>query len=339
MLEIPEERIGRKAHFFEMGGHSLSATRLISKIKERFRTEIGLSYVFEHPRLNEIASNLTNSQNKSNDSDDYPEIQASRKFSGKEDQARVTGLLENKVVLVTGGSRGIGRTTARLLASHGASVAINYLKSDQQAMTIKKLIEDDGGIAEIFKGDATDPEQVNDLVNQVRLRFGRIDVLVVNAAIGFKVAPFVDSEWTDFEHKLTNELKSIFLLCKAVTPEMIERKSGSIIAVSSAMSKLAQHGYSAHSAAKAALDAFVRALASELGPEGIRINTVAPGLVMTDAAATMSSQIKTASAARCPLRRNGLPKDVAGAILFLASDFSQYITGTYLPVDGGHTML
>ncbi|HEX9061655.1 MAG TPA: SDR family oxidoreductase, partial [Clostridia bacterium] len=339
VLEIPEERIGRKAHFFEMGGHSLSATRLISKIKERIRTEIGLSYVFEHPRLNEIASHLADSRRKSNDSDDYQAIHVSRKHSGDGHQVRVPGLLENKVVLVTGGSRGIGRTTVRLLASHGASVAINYLKSDEQARIVKEIVEEDGGIAEIFQGDITDPQQVNNLVNQVHQRFGRIDVLVANAAMGFKVSPFVDSKWDDFELKLTSELKSIFLLCKAVTPEMIERKNGSIIAVSSTMSKLAQHGYSAHSASKAALDAFVRAVASELGPDGVRINTVAPGLTLTDAAATMSNHIKEASAAHCPLRRNGLPRDIAGAILFLASDLSQFMTGTYLPVDGGHTML
>lgn len=339
VLEIPEERIGRRAHFFEMGGHSLSATRLVSKIKERFRSEIGLTYVFEHPRLDEMAGILSDSRSKLNDESDYPAIHVSRKSSGEGHQVRVPGLLENKVVLVTGGSRGIGRSTVRLLASHGASVAINYLKSDEQARVIKEIIEEDGGVAETFQGDTTDPQQVNDLVSQVRRRFGRIDVLVANAAMGFKVAPFIDSEWADFELKLTNELKSIFLLCKAVTPEMIERKSGSIIAVSSTMSKLAQHGYAAHSAAKAALDAFVRAVASELGPDGVRINTVAPGLILTDAAATMSNQIKDASATRCPLRRNGLPRDVAGAILFLASDLSQFMTGVYLPVDGGHTML
>ncbi len=339
VLEIPEERIGRKAHFFEMGGHSLSATRLISKIKEQFEVEIGLSYVFEHPRLNEIADYLTDIRSKSNNSDDYTAIHVPRKSSGKGHQVSVPGLLENKVVLVTGGSRGIGRSTVRLLASQGASVAINYLKSEEQARMIKEIIEEDGGVADIFQGDTTDPQQVNELVNNVRRRFGRIDVLVSNAAIGFKVAPFVDSEWADFELKLTNELKSIFLLCKAVTPEMIERKSGSIIAVSSTMSKFAQHGYVAHSSAKAALDAFVRAVASELGPDGIRINIVAPGLTLTDSTATMSNQLKDASATRCPLRRNGLPRDIAGAILFLASDLSQFMTGVYLPVDGGHTMV
>jgi NAD(P)-dependent dehydrogenase (short-subunit alcohol dehydrogenase family) len=204
---------------------------------------------------------------------------------------------------------------------------------------VKQIILEDGGDAEIFQGDSTDPQQVKFLVEQVRDRFGKIDVVVANAAIGFQIAPFINSNWADFERKLDDELKSIYMLCQAVVPEMMERKSGSIIAVSSTMSKLAQHGYSAHSAAKAALDAFIRALAIELGPDGVRLNTVAPGLTLTDATAPMPNQTKDTAAARCPLRRNGLPRDVAGAILFLASDLSQFMTGTYLPVDGGYTML
>jgi amino acid adenylation domain-containing protein len=383
VLEIPEERIGRRAHFFEMGGHSLSATRLVSKIKECFKREIPLSYVFEHPHLYEIAAYIDRigeqcisrksildcmDEQWSDESETIRRDKIGEQFregetvscneknpksfgngqisinglcmdSNRGRQVRVPGLLENKVVLITGASRGIGRATARLLASHGASVAINYFKSDQHAMSIKEIIEEDGGIADVFQADITDAEQVNKLVEQVHRRFGRIDVLVANAAMSFKITPFVSSEWADFELKLVNELKSIFLLCKAVTPEMIERKSGSIIAVSSTMSKNAQNGYSAHSASKAALDAFVKAVAAELGPDGVRMNIVAPGLVLTDSSASMANEIKEASAKHSPLRRNGLPRDIAGAILFLASDLSQFMTGTYLPVDGGHTML
>ncbi|MBN1601029.1 MAG: amino acid adenylation domain-containing protein [Chitinispirillaceae bacterium] len=338
VLEIPEERIGKRSHFFELGGHSLSATRLIARIKERLGIESGLSLVFEHPRLNELASNLPLST-KAQDSDDDSIIVKSLSRPSVKCQSRIPGLLEGKVVLVTGGSRGIGRSTVRLLASHGASVAINYLKSRDGAMAVKEIINEDGGTADIFQGDTTDPAQVSDLVKNVRERFGKIDVLVSNAAIGFNVSPFMLSKWEDFERKLSNELKSVFLLCQAVVPEMIDRKNGSIIAISSTMSKHAQPGYSAHGAAKAALDSFVRSLADELGPDGVRINTVAPGLTLTDATAPMAQQIKETAATRCPLRRNGLPRDIAGAILFLASDLSQFMTGTYLPVDGGYTTL
>ncbi len=338
VLEIPEDRIGKRSNFFELGGHSLSATRFIARVKEQLGVDVGLSVVFEYPHLVELASNLSMSTKAQDNTDDSIIIASQIKKPVRRHNSP-PGLLENKVVLVTGGSRGIGRSAVRLLASHGASVAINYLKSNNQAIAVKEIIDEDGGISEIFQGDTTDPDQVNELVNNVRNRFGTIDVLVNNAAIGFTVAPFLQSNWDDFERKLTNELKSIFLLSQAVVPGMIEQKCGSIIAVSSTMSKSVQHGYCAHGAAKAALDSFVRSLANELGPEGIRVNTVAPGLTITDATAPMAYQIKETAATRCPLRRNGLPRDIAGAILFLASDLSQFMTGTYLPVDGGYTML
>jgi NAD(P)-dependent dehydrogenase (short-subunit alcohol dehydrogenase family) len=120
---------------------------------------------------------------------------------------------------------------------------------------------------------------------------------------------------------------------------MLRRKSGSIVALSSSLSKRGNEGFLAQSTAKAAVDAFVRALASELGPGGVRVNTVAPGLTLTDAAFPMSPANKSRIASMCPLRRNGVPEDMAGAVLFLASDLSQFITGTYVPVDGGFTML
>lgn len=338
VLEIPEEAIGRRTHFFEIGGHSLSATRLIARMKDQLGLEIGLSQVFEYPRLEELGQYVCDSQKVRQVEDDLRLPKRSESISPFERRG-VPGLLENKVVLVTGGSRGIGSTTVRLLASQGASVAINYVQSHGRATQAKELIEHAGGIAEVFRADITDVDQVAQMVSQVRSRFGKIDVLVANAAIGFKIQPFLEYDWADFERKLNDELRSMFYLCQAIIPEMVERKTGSIVAVSSSMSKLAQDGYVAHSTAKAALDAFVRALAVELGPEGVRINTVAPGLTLTDATANMPHQQKDAAAARCPLRRNGLPRDVAGAVLFLASDLSQFMTGAYLPVDGGFTML
>jgi len=338
VLDFPEDRIGRHAQFFELGGHSLSATRLIARVKERFGVEIGLSQFFEHHRLDELAEIISAAAKPADADDDVLFLSMARPVVRH--RAAIThGLLEDKVVLVTGGSRGIGRAAVRLLARHGASVAINYLRSDDHARMVNDIIIEDGGVSDIFKADTTDPQQVKDLVGSIEKKFGKIDVVVANAAIGFKITPFISGTWNDFERKLTDELKSLYLLCQEVVPGMMERHSGSIIAVSSTMSKLAQPGYSAHGAAKAALDAFVRSLAIELGPEGIRINTVAPGLTLTDATAAMPQTIRDTASARCPLRRNGLPRDVAGAILFLASDMSQFMTGTYLPVDGGYTML
>jgi len=226
-----------------------------------------------------------------------------------------------------------------LMASHGAKVAINYLQNQSRASRVRELIESEGGVAELFQADVTDPSQIARMVDGVREKLGQIDVLISNAAIGFKMRSFVDYEWEDFQRKLDGELQSIFYLCKAVVPDMIARGGGSIVAVSSSMSRTWGNGFIAHSTAKSALDSFVRSLACELGPEGIRVNTVAPGLILTDATANLSPHTKDAASARCPLRRNGLPRDVAGALLFLASDLSQFMTGTYTPVDGGFTML
>ncbi|MFW5774939.1 MAG: SDR family oxidoreductase, partial [Chitinivibrionales bacterium] len=340
VLEVPEDYVGKRANFFELGGHSLSATRLIARIKDSMEIEIGLSHIFEYPRLDEMALSLQSfckPEDTVTDTNSFSKKTQGGGFNIR--QVRAPGLLDDKVVLVTGGSRGIGRSAVRLLASQGASVAVNYLQSSERALMVKEIVEEDGGDAEVFQGDTTDPQQVKALIEQVRSHYGKIDVVVANAAIGFTIEPFIDSNWMDFQKKLTDEIKSIFLLTQQVVPEMIERKNGSIIAVSSTMSKISHPGYAAHSAAKAALDAFVRSLAIELGPEGVRINTVAPGLTLTDATAAMSNKIKEVAAANCPLRRNGLPHDIAGAILFLASDLSQFMTGSYLPVDGGYTML
>lgn len=339
VLEVAEDEIGRRTHFFEIGGHSLAAARLVARVKDRLGLELGLSQVFDYPRLEELSRYLHQAQAPDQAEDDEAGEEPYRLTPLRGGTQRITGLLEEKVVLVTGASRGIGSATVRLLASQGARVAINYVHSQDRADRAREVIQQDGGIAETFQADITDAEQTDRLVRDVRSRFGKIDVLVANAAIGFKIRPFLEYEWVDFERKLNDELKSVFYLCQAVLPEMIERRNGSIVAVSSTMSRQSEQGYVAHAAAKAALDAFVRALAIELGPSDIRVNTVAPGLTLTDATAALSLQQKDAAAARCPLRRNGLPRDVAGAVLFLASDLSRFMTGTYLPVDGGFTML
>jgi len=336
VLEVPEDEIGKETHFFEIGGHSLSATRVIARIKERLGLEIGLSQVFERPRLDQIAEVLDQVRADGHLPDEQPALETRTSHSGA---ARVPGLLTDKVVLVTGSSRGIGSATVRLLANHGAQVAINYVQNEARAQRVRDIINQEGGTAETFQADVTQRDEVQQLVQSVRARFGKIDVLVSNAAIGFKIQPFLDYDWDMFERKVTDELKSMFYLCQAVIPEMVARKSGSIIAVSSSMSKVTNNGYIAHGTAKAALDSFVRALANEIGPDGVRVNTVAPGLTLTDATAVVSHQQRDAAASRCPLRRNGLPRDVAGAVLFLASDLSQFMTGAYLPVDGGFTML
>ena len=130
-------------------------------------------------------------------------------------------------------------------------------------------------------------------------------------------------------------MKAAFFCCKAVVPSMVERKNGCIIGISSGLSRVPGEGFCAHSTAKSGLDAFLKSLALELGPKGIRVNVVAPGLTQTDSTAFLSQKEKDASAQMTPLKRIGLPEDVAGAVLFLASGEARFISGTYLPVSGG----
>ncbi|KAH6628118.1 hypothetical protein F5144DRAFT_549468 [Chaetomium tenue] len=333
VVNMPVARIGRQTHFFEIGGHSLSAMRVLARIKDVFRVELGLSELFAAPRLEALAAVILARVGSRMSSWEVPAA------TGAPRPARGFGLLHDKVVLVTGGSRGIGLSTALLLAEQGAKVAINYRDSKAQALGVKDMIEADGGTAEVFGADVTRAEEVAAMVKAVYSRFGHIDVLVVNAHIHFRHRSFLEYEWADLEQKVSDELKAVFHPCRAVAPDMVRRGGGSIIALSSTLSKRSNAGFLAQSTAKAAVDAFVRSLAAELGPHGVRANTVAPGVTLTDAALPMAPHVKESVAAICPLRRNGLPEDMAGAVLFLASDMSRFMTGVYLAVDGGFTTL
>ncbi len=251
----------------------------------------------------------------------------------------ISKLMNNRVVLITGASRGIGAATAKVLARQGAAIGVNYFNSEAAARQVVDEITSSGGKALAVKADVRDPQQVEAMVQQVAEAFGTIDTLIANANAAFFVSSFVATPWEDFEAKLLGELKATFFPCKAVVPSMIEQKQGCIIVVSSGASRMPSEGLSAHSTAKSALDAFVKSLAFELGPCGIRVNAVAPGLTLTDATGWFPQEAKDAAAQQVPLRRNGLPEDVAGAILLLASEEARFITGAYLPVSGGVQML
>jgi 3-oxoacyl-[acyl-carrier protein] reductase len=247
-------------------------------------------------------------------------------------------ILQDKVAIVTGSSRGIGAAAAKLLAAHGARVTINYARNAAAGERVVSDIKKAGGQAILVQADVTVRDEVEDLVRKTESDLGAVDILVNNANMSFPVVPFVQFPWDGFEQKLLHEMKAAFFCCQTVVPGMIERKSGCIVNVSSGLSRSPGVGFVAHTAAKSALDAFSKALALELGPHSIRVNVVAPGLTVTDATAHQPPEVKKAVAEHTPLRRVGEPDDIAGAILFYCADWSKFVTGTYLPVSGGIQM-
>ena len=248
-------------------------------------------------------------------------------------------LLEGRIALVTGASRSIGAATATLLASQGAAVAVNYLHSRKRALELVDSIESADGRAIAVRADVRERDQVDAMVKEVNRHLGAIDTLVLNASIGFPTVPILDFSWEAFEAKLTGELKAAFFSCQAVAPSMVESGGGCIVVVSSGLSRFSAPRMSAHSTAKAGLDSFARSLAIELAHHSIRVNTVGPGLTITDATAGLPQDQKDAIAQGTPLGRNAEPEDVAGVILTLASDYSGFVTGSYVPVSGGRQML
>jgi 3-oxoacyl-[acyl-carrier protein] reductase len=248
-------------------------------------------------------------------------------------------VLKDKVAIVTGSSRGIGAATAELLAENGAKVVVNYNQNKEQGEKVLKNIQAKDGTAILVQADVTNLEQVEAMVQQTEEKLGPVDILVNNANMHFSIEPFESHKWEDFRNKIVNEMKASFFSCQAVVPSMIKRGGGCIINVSSGLSRNPGIGFIAHTSAKAALDGFSKSLALELGPHGIRVNVVSPGLTETDATAHRPEEMKKAVVAHTPLMRVGYPEDIAGAILFYCTDWAKFVTGSYLPVSGGMMML
>lgn len=249
-----------------------------------------------------------------------------------------------KSVLVTGASRGIGAAIARAFAAEGASVTVNYLQNTNAANESVAECQAVGGDAVAVKADVTDLDQSFSLIEKTVDEFGKVDVLVNNAFRPYRFDPeqrklHWELDWSDYQSQFEGAVKSAHNLAQAVLPVMLKKAEGSIVNIATDLIARPVVPYHDYTTAKAALVGFSRNLAAELGPMGIRVNTVAPGLVYpTDASASTKESLKDAIAAQTPLRRIARPEDVVGPVLFLASDWARFMTGQTLYVDGGLVM-
>jgi 3-oxoacyl-[acyl-carrier protein] reductase len=239
-----------------------------------------------------------------------------------------------RVVLVTGAARGIGCAAAELFAAAGDHVILNYHRSEAEALMLEAELTRKGLSAFACRADVSDAEQVAALVNRCMERYRRIDVLVNNAGIAQQKL-FTDLTEQDWDTMMAVNLKSVFLCCRAVLPQMIARKSGSIVNVSSIWGMTGASCEVHYSAAKAGIIGLTKALAKELGPSGIRVNCVAPGVIATDMTAGLTEQDREALIDGIPLMRLGTAADAARAIVYLASDDAGYLTGQTLSPNGG----
>jgi 3-oxoacyl-[acyl-carrier protein] reductase len=243
--------------------------------------------------------------------------------------------LSERVAIVTGASRGIGRAVALALAAQGAKVTVNYASSSAAADEVVKTITEAGGSAIALQADVSKLEQVDTLVNQTLEKFGRVDVLVNNAGIT-RDTLLLRMKPEDWQAVIDLNLTGVFLCTRAVSKIMLKQKSGRIINIASVAGQMGNPGQANYSAAKAGVIGFTKTVAKELASRGITVNAVAPGFITTD----MTSDLKSEEILKyIPLARYGEPEEVAGMVRFLAADpAAAYITGQVFNVDGGMVM-
>lgn len=243
-------------------------------------------------------------------------------------------LLEGKIAIVTGGSRGIGEGIVRTLAEHGATVVFTYISSRERANKIVEEIKAAGGNAETVMSDASIYVQAENLIKTTVDSYGRVDILVNNAGITNDTL-MLRMEEDQWDNVIETNLKSVFNLTKHVLRPMLRQRSGSIINMSSVVGVFGNAGQANYAASKAGIIGFSKSIAKEVGSRNIRCNAIAPGYIGTDMTEELDEQTKEMFLANIPIRRLGTVEDVANATLFLASDLSEYVTGQVLSVCGG----
>jgi 3-oxoacyl-[acyl-carrier protein] reductase len=246
-------------------------------------------------------------------------------------------LLEGKVAIITGASRGIGKGIAQKFIEQGATVVFTYASSEEKARALEAELTAQGGTAKGYKSDAANFEAAHALIDEVVKEFGTVDILVNNAGITRDnlLMRMSEEQWDEI---MTVNLKSVFNLTKAVIKPMLKAKSGSIINMSSVVGVKGNAGQANYAASKAGIIGFTKSIAAELGSRNIRCNAIAPGFIETEMTGALDEKVVQQWRDAIPLKRGGSAEDVANATLFLASNMSAYVTGQTLHVCGGMLM-
>ena len=243
-------------------------------------------------------------------------------------------MLKNKIALITGAGRGIGRAIAIALAKEGAEVVINYNGSEERAKEVKQTIEENGGKASIYKCNVSDFVACEAMIKDIVKEYGHLDILVNNAGIT-KDGLIMKMKEEDFDSVLNVNLKGTFNTIRHSARQMLKQRSGKIINISSVSGILGNVGQANYAASKAGVIGLTKTMARALGSRGITVNAIAPGFVDTEMTEVLSEEIRENACKQIILGRFGKPEDIANTAVFLASDKADYITGQVISVDGG----